>query len=276
MGSIYKSTKSGFCRICGKYNKLTEDHIPPEKCFNQTTIFVNKPYDVKIDRGLRIRSICEDCNSNLLGGNYDNELKQFVKEIDKYYKLRYRDTVVFKKAIIKINKLKVMRSILGHVLSCYGSQDELSSEIELSVDCYSNRMRRFVIGDNNNFCNEIKFVFWLHPYRTIRVVPNVVLTELYNSETSLGGSLFSFYPIGIFIINKTNFNLLNKFKLNVMNIDGNDEQEVDINSVQDENFPFSLLKKNNGVGFLFNSKGIVHGVKSEYFQNSKILRPGTY
>jgi hypothetical protein len=274
--SIYKNTKSGFCRICNQYRTLTEDHIPPEKCFNESPVYVTKPYEMIIDKGLKIKSICAECNNKILGGNYDNELKVFVKEIDKYYRLRYAENVLFKNAVIKIDKIKVMRSILGHILSCYSTQDDLKEQVISSVDCYSNRMRAFVNGIENDFYKEIRLVFWLHPYRTIKVVPNVVMTELYNSETSLGGALFSFYPIGIFVINKNNYNLIKNLQLNEICIDNSEEQIVNMNSIQDEDFPFSLLKNNSGICFLYNSEEIIHGVKSEYFMHSKILKPGTY
>jgi len=278
MSSIYKKTKSGYCRICGNYRKLSEDHIPPEKCFNEATIFVNKPYNTTIDKGLRIKSICEKCNNSILGGNYDNELKLLVHEIDKYYLLRYQKNVLFKKVSITISKERIVKSILGHVLSCYGTQEDLSKSFNKEIDCYSNRMRKYVLGEENGFEKEIKIVFWLHPYRTIKVIPYFIFTELLNSETSIQGSLFSFYPIGIWIINKNNYRLLSILneKVNEIIIDKSDDLKVDMDLIKDEDFPFSILKNKKSIAILYNDKSIIHGLKSEYYKRTQILRYGTY
>lgn len=278
MSSIYNKTKSGFCRICGNCKKFSEDHIPPEKCFNESTVFVSKPYKTSIDKGLKIQSICSDCNNAILGGNYDNELKVFVHEINKYYKLRFVNNIVFGKAAIRINKKRVARAILGHILSCYGTQDELRLPFDKDLDCYSNRMRKYVLGEENHFEKEIKILFWIHPYRIIKVIPHCVFTELTNSETSLPGSVFSFYPIGIWVINKDNYNLVKQVnhKVNEFVVDDEETIELNIDIIKDEDFPFSILKNNNGVAFLFNEKGIIHGLKSEYYNNSEIKRVGTY
>ena len=250
--AIYRKLKKGYCRICGNYCSLTYDHIPPKKCFNDSLIYVNKPYKIQIDKGLKIRSICSDCNNHILGGNVDNELKIFMSEIDKYYKLYYKEGIIFREAIIKINKEKILKSILGHIIACYGTQEDLLEKFDTFKDCYSNRMRKYVLGEENNFYNEIRVVFWLHPYRSIRIIPNIVFTELYDSSSSLGGSLFSFYPIGIFIINRDEYSILKNFNLNEIIINGDCQVKINIKSIQDEDFPFSLLKNNSGIGFLYN------------------------
>lgn len=278
MGSIFKKSRSGYCRICGNFRRFSEDHIPPEKCFNDSTVFVSKPYETIIDKGLKIQSICANCNNSILGGNYDNELKLFVHEIDKYYKLRFQKGVIFGKAPIKINKKRVARAILGHVLSCYGTQEELQNPFDKEMECYSNKMRKYVLGEENGFEKEVKILFWIHPYRTIKVIPYCVFTELTNTETALPGSVFSFYPIGIWVINKNNYNLISLVheKVNEFFVDDSGIIEIKIDLVKDEDFPFSILKKSNGVAFLYNSHGIIHGLKSEYYNKSMIMRPGTY
>lgn len=274
MASLFNSTKSGYCRICGHYGKLSEDHIPPEKCFNEAPVYVNQPYQYKIDKGLKVRSICEKCNNDILGGLYDNELKSFVTQIDNYFRLSVEHKMYFKKTDIEIDKEKVLRGILGHLLSCYGSQEELTSEIDLEENCFSNRMRKYVLGENNQFYKEIIFLFWIHPYRSIRILPSVAMTPMYSNNLMLCGALLSFYPVGIFIINNNDYALLKGLRLNELVIDGTSKMKINIKKVLEEDFPFSLLKNNRGIMFLFNGKSLIHGMKSEFFANSSILRPG--
>ncbi len=264
MSSLFNSIKSGYCRICGRYGRFTEDHIPPEKCFNGKPIYVNRPYNYEIAKGLKVNSICEQCNNKLLGGQYDNELKSFVSQIDDNYLLSVEHSILFKNALIHIDKEKVLRGVLGHLLSCYGSQKELKSEIKLDEDCYSNRMRQYVLGANNQFYEEIRFLFWIHPHKSIKILPYISMTRLFNIEFMLVGSLLSFYPVGIFIIQNAELTLFKDYKLNELIIDGTSDVKINIAAVMDEDFPFSIMKTNQEIMFLTNSEYFIHGTRLEF------------
>lgn len=68
----------GYCNICGKYDVLTKDHVPPKCAITlgpilQKTVseFFNTKEPVKPLRaknGSYFRTICGNCNSKVLGG----------------------------------------------------------------------------------------------------------------------------------------------------------------------------------------------------------------
>lgn len=70
MGKHYE----GFCRLCGNYGKLTFEHIPPKKAFNDNLKLLRTMEDhlsdrpesfySKFRRGLGKYSLCEMCNNN--------------------------------------------------------------------------------------------------------------------------------------------------------------------------------------------------------------------
>ena len=86
-----KRDKIDFCNICGKYENLTWDHVPPKCCNNMYPIKVNSwwegipedtNYEKNYQNGIRYRSLCSECNSKL-GAKYDIVLD---KKIDGFSK----------------------------------------------------------------------------------------------------------------------------------------------------------------------------------------------
>ncbi len=61
----------GFCRLCGNYGKLSFEHIPPRKAFNNHEQLLRTMEDhlskrshSRFRRGLGIYSLCERCNNH--------------------------------------------------------------------------------------------------------------------------------------------------------------------------------------------------------------------
>jgi len=169
----------------------------------------------------------------------------------------------FHKAKIFVDKEKVLRAILGHLLSCYSTQEELDEEIDLSKDCYTNRMRQYVQGKENGFYNEIRTLFWIHPYDSIRIIPAVSMMNVFKSA-NLVGTLISFRPIGIFIIGSENSFHINNKQFNEIKIDNNKAQVIDLSLIKAEDYPFNLMTPNSGIAFLLNHKYIIHGARPTF------------
>jgi hypothetical protein len=79
---------TGYCRLCGKLRKLTEEHVPPRNSGNVTTVksyrdqlLVNLDSNTKPflrAGGVSFKTLCEKCNS-FLGHNYVTEFSSFSK-----------------------------------------------------------------------------------------------------------------------------------------------------------------------------------------------------
>ncbi|ULQ61036.1 hypothetical protein K7I13_07230 [Brucepastera parasyntrophica] len=72
-------------RICGEYKKLTSDHIPPKSCGNgkKVNVMINEEKFIS-QNGFNCKTICEKCNNELLGSNYDKEFKGLYDRIDSF------------------------------------------------------------------------------------------------------------------------------------------------------------------------------------------------
>src|SRR5208337_3390410 len=91
-GTNYMNAPQGHCWLCNKYGKLSKEHIPPKKAFNDCPLLL-----MKIDehstkkgvlewapdrqqRGVYFRSLCEACN-NRYGAWYGEAYVHLVRRI---------------------------------------------------------------------------------------------------------------------------------------------------------------------------------------------------
>jgi len=80
------SNIEGFCRLCGNYSKLSFEHIPPRRAFNDQQQAFQTMQDLlgnrsrtKFRKGLGQQSICERCN-NLTGAWYGEAYVSWAKQ----------------------------------------------------------------------------------------------------------------------------------------------------------------------------------------------------
>ena len=123
--SAIKRKDDGICCLCGKYRKLTFEHIQPESCGNNKRVFrfslddviKNKIYmkngklrGVKIiQQGFGLRSICKSCN-NYAGLHYINAYKLFYEQGLKIYK--NNSSLIVNLSCSNIYPLKIIKEIL--------------------------------------------------------------------------------------------------------------------------------------------------------------------
>jgi hypothetical protein len=85
---------NGKCYICGEVSKLSKEHMPPRKAFNDCKVLLAKIDRERTKAEVRWRKeqrqggnfefvLCEDCN-NKTGSWYGNEYVKFVKVCAKY------------------------------------------------------------------------------------------------------------------------------------------------------------------------------------------------
>ena len=83
--------KEGYCRICGKFDRLTREHVIPKNAGGGVGVKLYSPIDLLIDKdsshyilkqdGLTARTLCADCN-NLIGREYDEDFGVFYKTVN--------------------------------------------------------------------------------------------------------------------------------------------------------------------------------------------------
>jgi hypothetical protein len=76
----------GVCRLCGEFGKLSFEHIPPKKAFNEYQQLLrtmedhlsNRPYS-RFRKGLGIYSLCQECN-NRTGAWYGDAFVAWTRQ----------------------------------------------------------------------------------------------------------------------------------------------------------------------------------------------------
>ena len=86
--SRLKGPTTGYCRICGDYADLTDDHVPPKAIFNDRSFDIRsypyQGYKQPARAGLRIRSVCQRCNNEilLLAASISEHIRRTVLHVD--------------------------------------------------------------------------------------------------------------------------------------------------------------------------------------------------
>ena len=198
-----KREKVDYCNICGSFQTLTWDHVPPKSTLLEpdtisNTIFKGMPTESKhmkhYQSGIKYRTVCANCNNVVLGQN-DDAYKEFVLEVRKQLAeipSKYLETGESQNTIVvkaKINR--VLRSICGHFLAMKEFYD--------SETVTDRQLREYVLdtGSRLESFEEVNLFCWFYPYPTVFSFRDIVVTggqELSHPKGFISG--ISSYPLG--------------------------------------------------------------------------------
>jgi len=164
--NLKRGASEGYCRICGKFEKLSSDHIPPKSCGNngKVSITIN---DIKFisQNGFNCKTICEHCNNELLGSKYDKEFKKLYDRIDSFRKSRLITSNNLLE--IDINVKDFLRSILGHLLAVsVVGKESIENTLKQEIDrefFVMEEYRKFILKEKDEL-NDIDIYYWYYPY----------------------------------------------------------------------------------------------------------------
>jgi hypothetical protein len=129
----------GFCWLCNKFEKLTKEHIPPEKAFNDCPLLLAKidercaqagsqlyfaPH-TKYSKGLCFHTLCSDCN-NRYGSKYGGAYVDLVKKVAE----RIGDIPCFHKtSIIGIKRpIRILKQVMLQFVTANGAKFVYANE----------------------------------------------------------------------------------------------------------------------------------------------------
>jgi hypothetical protein len=124
---VGKAQRVGRCRICGKEGELTEEHIPPQKAFNDLGVLLQKmdahaapearfvPAGPVQQGGNKAYTLCAECNNNT-GGWYGRAYVEFAYTCAPYGHPSYADRIV--EVTPKTYVLRVAKEALAIMCSC--------------------------------------------------------------------------------------------------------------------------------------------------------------
>ena len=270
-----KRKKEDLCNICGKYKRLTWDHVPPKCCNNHYPIKTNpwtkgmpqeSKYAKKYQNGIRFRSLCEECNNKILGANFDIILEEFSNQI--IQKMNNSSSIV--KIPIKVNRL--CRAICGHILATKNYYDN-----ESLID---KELRKYVLDEKKLPPEGMSLLYWVYPYSTIIIMRDFCACSIYNKYEFPKGmlSIVNSFPCAYIIsTKKEECGLFDLFNVCSSNIDEVVELSVDCRSYYFPNskhlrpfeWPCNISDEKDGAAFVLgvkknidDSKIAVHSLES--------------
>lgn len=194
-------TKVGHCNICDSYGLLTEDHIPPKGTLGipQANLLhiiellsAERPEGKKKKRqmqsGVNFRSLCERCNSSLLGAKYDPELIKFSNSVTLFLK---SEITLPEITTITIIPGLVARSVLGHLFALGIERRERTRLLIEAVEFFNDT--------NRPLPEEIEIYYWVYPYRRqVAVRDGALLSDFLRSPPIVFWCL-KYFPLGFII-----------------------------------------------------------------------------
>lgn len=268
----------GKCHICLKEAKLSKDHVPPQSCGNIGRqelhcefLFVDDKRgptkQIKtVQNGIKMQTICENCNNALLGANYDKALENFYNQAKCC--LQTNNVLGLSNFNIKININKVCRDICAKFLSMNPYVEE---------GFIGEKLRNYIFNEQGKNIPNSHLFFRFYPYSDKLFFAR---NQLPFSTHYLGlTSCLYFYPFAFMFVTKVEdknneFAKIEKNEYDFLDLfdytTGNIEEEVLI--------PFNLDTKINpftknlpwpfneyAYNFPFDSYNILFSIKEQDF-----------
>lgn len=168
---------TGSCNICGAIGQLTEDHTPPKGYAPGVPVQIShiaerlcserRPRIHKAPDGIKYRSLCVDCNSRLLGSEYDPALIHMAREVTR---LITSDFYLPRISAIRITPQRVARSVLGHI-AAQGIDRFPKGKI-------TNPLRDYILDPALPMLPDMRLHYWLYPHRPRVLIRDAAITQL--------------------------------------------------------------------------------------------------
>ena len=155
---------------------MTFDHVPPKGCVgisNRNVALLTaalgnselkKDNSRQFQDGLKFKSLCETCNNELLGGEYDPSIKEFASKVSSYLNLIINHNYTLPDTIsIEIKPQRIVRAILGHLLAAHVREDMQSPIINAP---YLDAIREYLLNPLAPIPEQLEVYYWLYPSDT--------------------------------------------------------------------------------------------------------------
>lgn len=283
MGSYSKAkrAKIDFCNICGEKAALTWDHVPPQSCLNSVPVKFNhlmsglpefNKYEVSSQNGVKFRSLCPNCNNNLLGAEYDKELTQFTSAVVSHL----QDAIdQLPPGIVNVSDLppfigtykvnRIARAICGHMLA---AKNEYDNQTLPDV-----RLRDYFLKPTALPPKGFHLLMWFYPYSTITIARDFIAKKITATNALIPDgvcSIVSSFPLAYLLCDdRYTGTLCSLFDLCNTEIDDDVTMTVDFTScllkpgvLRHPSWPAYVSSTEGGVDMILTSK---HTVDSSVF-----------
>lgn len=248
-----------FCNICEKKASLTWDHVPPQITGNKLSVKIKplfpqisnqkKAFEIS-QNGLKYKTLCSSCNSQLLGSIYDKEYGNLCKKIKMIFLIKNRRNNIFK---FKVEVNKIARSVVGHLLA---AKTEYDSNVLIDKE-----LRKYFLNQSELPPSNYQLCFYFYPYETIVVQRDVAIGSMGKQIEPIPKGLISCiyqFPLAFILTDdSTSWGMQNLFDYCTKNIDDLVEITIDFNSakykkinkIRNPYWPFNVSDEDDGVSF---------------------------
>jgi hypothetical protein len=189
----------GVCNICGCNAHLTDDHIPPKGLLKPTQVemlsLCESLYLEKFKKsrrfsqnGLKFKTLCANCNNNLLGSQSDPSLISFANEAKNLLK---SSLCLPENIFVETKPNRLCRSVVGHLLAAQLDGHRIGTT--------TNSLTDYFLQTTTNLPSNIEIYYWLYPYSDQVIVQGAGwIRDLGSSFAVI--SLLKFFPFAFLIV----------------------------------------------------------------------------
>lgn len=166
----------GKCNICSRFGSLTEDHVPPKGSVRLTQMMsrdmiqalnMDEPkkseWKKKSQNGVKFPTLCEKCNTHLLGTHLDPEFIRFVKSINTIIQGIDSSFITLPPTInITCVPDKVIRAFLGHMTAIGNSR--IPKENYCQSEFLREELGAYIKGEEK-LPDDARVYCWPFPYK---------------------------------------------------------------------------------------------------------------
>lgn len=196
----------GYCAICGGFGKLTRDHVPPKGC-NNAIDAVLQTFPQSHSRkstgwslsqgGTHFRTLCNTCNTDLLGTRYDPELVELSNQLTQVaLSSAGRRLELPAVTTVHIKPQKIARAVVGHLLAANAVEEAKKGLVSAP---FPDALRRYFLDETEALPENIDILWWIYPYRR-----QVVIKSSGKMSTKGGGTIYGhilkFLPLGFWVL----------------------------------------------------------------------------
>lgn len=202
-----RGNQTGLCAICRTHGKLSRDHIPPKACGNMSDVVIRDVFGNSLDQqrsplisqgGLHFKTTCENCNSTLLGTEYDPALIAVVNEINSFLTRASTSRLSLPQThLFEYQPNRFLRSVLGHLLAANAVGDTVAVTPEAPLDA---ALREYVMDKSRVLSSSIHVYYWLYPYQRQVIMKHCGMGFQGSGGDLIYGHVLKFYPFGFWIV----------------------------------------------------------------------------
>ncbi|WP_228894785.1 hypothetical protein [Pseudoduganella aquatica] len=201
----------GYCVLCGHFGELTRDHVPPKGCAEisnsvltrliaETDSGKSEGQSLRIQGGLKFKSICGDCNNGRLGTKYDPELKAFVDSMRAGLTIAAKNVALHRVVHAKADLHAVARSVIGHLLAAHAVTETEAWRADIGA---SESLRQYFLDPALQFPAEWRLYCWPYFSRRQIILRHAAWMDVSldrPSDKTIYGHVLKFLPFGFWLV----------------------------------------------------------------------------